>query len=111
MAERYNGWVNYETWCWALWMDNDQGTHEHWRDVAQEALDDTDPDDTLDERRETAADQLAGLLESDCDEAAPSLAGPFADLMTSALQVIDWREIAEHILADLEPAESDDDED
>jgi hypothetical protein len=23
----YNGWSNYETWAFALWMDNDPGSN------------------------------------------------------------------------------------
>jgi hypothetical protein len=36
--KEYNGWFNYETWLVNLWMDNDQGEHEHWREVARESI-------------------------------------------------------------------------
>jgi hypothetical protein len=32
----YNGWTNYETSCVNLWIDNDQGSQEYWRDQAKE---------------------------------------------------------------------------
>lgn len=30
----YNGWTNYETWCVSLWLDNDSGSYDHWRERA-----------------------------------------------------------------------------
>ena len=35
----YNGWYNYETWLVNLWMDNDQGSQEMWREHARESID------------------------------------------------------------------------
>ena len=32
--KEYNGWYNWETWSVNLWMDNDQGSHEMWREIA-----------------------------------------------------------------------------
>ena len=29
----YNGYTNYETWAVALWMDNDQGSYAHYREL------------------------------------------------------------------------------
>ena len=26
--QRYNGWVNYDTWLVALWLHNDEGNYE-----------------------------------------------------------------------------------
>jgi hypothetical protein len=40
--KRYNGWANYETWAVKLWMDNDPGEYEHWRETAQAVWNDTD---------------------------------------------------------------------
>ena len=25
---KYNGWTNYETWNFKLWLDNDETTHK-----------------------------------------------------------------------------------
>jgi len=35
----YDGWKNYETWCTALWIDNEPGTYETRREMAQRAWD------------------------------------------------------------------------
>ena len=37
--KEYNGWYNYETWMVNLWMDNNQGSHEMWREIARESID------------------------------------------------------------------------
>ena len=37
MAERYNGYENYETWALCLELDNDQYLHEEAMRVAKEA--------------------------------------------------------------------------
>ena len=28
-APGYNGWKNYETWCVALWIGNDEGSYNY----------------------------------------------------------------------------------
>ena len=33
----YNGWKNYETWVTMLWLDNDQGTYNIVREMAESA--------------------------------------------------------------------------
>jgi hypothetical protein len=92
----YNGWKNYETWNVALWLDNDQGTQEEMTDLAYRHRD--EPSD------------LAKAIKDFVDEIQPDLgASMFADLLGAALDEVDYHEIAEHYLADLEeeePAES-----
>ena len=29
---KYNGWSNYETWNFKLWLDNDEGVHNYIMD-------------------------------------------------------------------------------
>ena len=28
----YQGWTNYETWAVNLWLDNEEGVHDYWRE-------------------------------------------------------------------------------
>ena len=82
---RYNGWTNYETWVWKLWIDNDQGTQEYWLETAQES---------------TLAN-LAEQLESEANdqmENAAGTAGPITDILGAAMSQINWREIAESLI-------------
>src|SRR5438477_252131 len=34
--KRYNGWLNYETWAVNLWLSNEQGSWDYWREAAAE---------------------------------------------------------------------------
>jgi hypothetical protein len=39
--ERYNGWVNRETWSLALWIDNDQGLYNEKEEKIDSLIDRT----------------------------------------------------------------------
>lgn len=90
----YNGWSNYETWNWKLWIDNDQGWYETVQAEAREHIGDTYG--------------FSKWLEEDCESIQEAYdlptSGPFADLLGSAINSIDWYEIAESILEDIEVA-------
>lgn len=97
----YNGWSNYETWVVNLWIDNDQGSQERWAERAVELLQGAIDDETTDPKAE-ALSTLADELEADHGEFTPELSGVFSDLLTHALGRVDWREIAEHYIADID---------
>lgn len=101
MDTKYNGWTNYETWAWKLWMDNDEGTYDHWQDQARQCFEDTRGDDDFDSRIDEASIDLADIIKSDCEENSPEVTGAYADLLNAAISEIDWHEIASSILEDL----------
>lgn len=80
--EGYNGYTNYETWNIALWMDNDQGEQDYWISQAEQA------DDVY---------ELEVILKEYYQEQMPQLHGTWADLLQSALDSVNWREIAENL--------------
>ena len=106
----YNGWTNYETWNVALWLDNDQGTEGLMREYAQECYDDAEGTQ-LRTREQVATGELADRIREYLDENNPVTdASVYSDLLGAALSEVNWREIAEHYIADLDKETEEDDE-
>lgn len=107
--KEYNGWTNYETWVVNLWMDNEEGTYDYWREVAQEIHNDleepTNSMTKMDEAVYLLADRLKDYHEEQKDEILSNAnlsASVWADLLGAALSETNWREIAEHLLENVE---------
>ena len=87
----YNGWTNYETWNWKLWIDNDEGWLESVTDAAEGCGD---------------VYELSQWLEDNCYDIQEwsdlPTTGPFADLLGAAISSINWYEIAESFFDDIE---------
>lgn len=106
----YNGWTNYETWCVNLWMSNDANTDEFYREMAQEVYDEAENEKRADgtvlfSRDEVATRILADRLKDELEERQSELTGVcgvFADLLCAALSEVDWHEIAEHYIEDVD---------
>jgi hypothetical protein len=102
--KKYNGWTNYETWVVNLWMSNDQGSDEYYRELAQETYNRADSEKSF-TRDEVAIRNLADTLEGEFDERQSELVGVtgvFADLLNAAISEVNWHEIAEHYIADVD---------
>ena len=101
--DTYNGWSNYETWNWNLWLDNDQGAYEYWANRVQElnAIHFV-PDYEWETESDIRVRELANELEADCEDSMELLptAGPFADILNAGVSRINWREIAENMLSE-----------
>ena len=104
--EGYQGWKSYETWAVALWIDNDAGSYEYWREVARECWDDATRGEVNSIRHEgvrhDATITLAQRVQEELTDGVP-LTEPsmYSDLLSGALAVVDWFEIAEKLLADI----------
>lgn len=98
----YNGWTNYETWCVALWMDNERAQYEYYQELAKDTWDaaEATPYST---REQNAKYTLADVLKDQIEDTAPAEndGTVFADLLNAALSEVNWHEIADHYLADL----------
>ena len=101
MADRYNGWTNYETWIVKLWMDNEQSSQEYWAEQAQAHAKDAEADEFGTTAERMAVRVLAATLKVEHEEAVPDLAGFAGDLLMAALGEVNWYEIAESLLADV----------
>ena len=74
MEESYSGYNNYETWCVALWINNDKGLY----DAVNELL---------------TAEQLEEFI---CElrlESSTLSHGMFEDLLRRAIARVDWDEV------------------
>ncbi len=99
--KEYNGWFNYETWLLKLWIDNEEGSSRYWDATAQEVYDEAEADAPF-TRDERATLDLADRLKSEFEEAQPELEGFWSDLLNAAMSKVNWYEIAEHYIADVE---------
>ena len=100
--KEYNGWTNYETWVVNLWMDNEEGIHDYWLEVAEDAYSDEAKEQNHFSKIEDAACILADRLKDHHEENRPELPGVYGDLIGAALSEVNWREIAEHLLENVE---------
>ena len=102
--KEYSGWYNYETWNAALWLDNDQGSYGYFTEEAQRCYNEASGDDRLYD----ATCRLEGLLEAhfeqEAEENSPKY-GWMADAINSYLGEVNFREIAEHYIEDVDKTE------
>lgn len=95
-ARKYNGWANYETWVVRLWLDNEEPSYRYWSGQARAW-----------HGRDGAACGLARQLKDELGEGNPlDGATLYSDLLWAALGEVDWYELAESYLDEIQ----DDDE-
>ena len=105
---RYNGWSNYETWNFKLWLDNDQDVHNYIIDEIKKikAI-----------RYDAEIYEVSNFLRSYIDDNMPNLNvstksqsvhgsmsdknGFYQDILNTGLRCINTYEIAESYLEDL----------
>lgn len=110
MSDRsYNGWTNYETWVVNLWMDNEEGSHDYWVEIAENIYNNHAKEQKHFSKMEDAVVILADKLKNDHEETKDEIlenvrltASVWADLLGAALCEVNWSEIAEHLLENVE---------
>lgn len=107
--KNYNGWANYETWAVNLWLDNEAGTHDYWLRIASYIYRHEAKEQKHFSKMEDAVVILAYKLKNDHEEAKYEIlenaklnSSLWADLLGAALSVVNWHEIAEGLLENVE---------
>ena len=100
---KYNGYENYETWAVALWLNNEESTYRYWRELACEEKREAPRCREVKEKiwpaEKAARFRLAARLKEEvCDEAPELGACLYSDLLGSALDSVNWHEVAECFL-------------
>ena len=91
----YNGWTNYETWLTNLYFDDFTDAFSEMTEDGQ--FDDLEDDDILDqvtEYIETFIDDYISQIVSSTDNFV-------TDIISSFIQEVDWKDIADHYVADI----------
>ncbi|MCP4493350.1 MAG: hypothetical protein GY820_39500 [Gammaproteobacteria bacterium] len=103
MGDEYNGYSNRPTWTVALWLDNDKGTQEAVREMAESVRAVSEATEFL-TAHEVAVRDLESALKDYAEELCPSNAGASmeSDLIGWVLAWVDWRELAENYLSELD---------
>jgi len=109
---KYNGWSNYETWNFKLWLDNDETVHNYIIDEIKKikAI-----------GYDAEAYEVSNFLKSYIDDNMPNLNvstrsqsvhgsmsdknGFYLDILNTALRCINTYEVAESYLEDLKEDE------
>ena len=82
--EKYNGWMNYETWVVNLWITDDSGSVDHYNELASECMD---------------AYELSMRIKDEVEDNAPEMEPSlYTDLLTASMSMVNWVEIAEHFM-------------
>ena len=99
----YNGWTNYETWLVNLWLDNDQGSQEMVQELAKECVTNAiDKGCDAESVRNDAAYELSQQIKEFHEENTPETVGVYSDLISAALGAVNWFEIAEHYINEID---------
>jgi hypothetical protein len=94
--DRYNGYRNYETWCIALWIANEESTYRMWRRRAMDLVrDEGEGDESDEDQRSDTTRNLADEIKTWVEAGTPEVSGFYADLLNAAIGEVDWLEVAE----------------
>lgn len=113
-SKLYNGHANYETWAMSMHLDGNydgEGTYHHFQELAQEHYDSAEATSYA-SRDDNARRGLADALKSEIDEGCEvtGQCSVYADLMNAALSEVNWYDLADNLLENVDKEADEDDE-
>jgi hypothetical protein len=85
----YNGWSNYETWNFKLWLDNDQKTQEMVFNFVKTSV-------VFYKKSSDAIHNIRTQLEQYAQENAPELPnGFYSDILGASIRSVNYYQIAD----------------
>ena len=89
----YNGWTNYETWNYNLWLDNDEKSYFKIQSLAKSVIET--------EQEKDQVFKMSELLKMECMNNEPNLKPSFySDVLSASLKEVNFHEIAEAYIED-----------
>jgi hypothetical protein len=84
---KYNGWTNYETWNYKLWLDNNYNAYNSVIELSKEH-----------ENAHDLSCALSDLANENAPEISPSF---YSDVMSDSIREVNFLEIAESYLEEI----------
>jgi hypothetical protein len=89
MSNKYNGWTNYETWNFNLWITNEESDYSHALELAEDSKDRYELSKKLESWAEDMADDVLRSYEY--------AHGFIKDMVNSSVKEVNFYEVAEHL--------------
>jgi hypothetical protein len=96
---KYNGWSNYETWNFKLWLDNDEESYKRTQRLVKEVLNTRGVTICSKSKTDLAVGLLSHSLRELAHNEAPEIQASFySDVMMASVREVNYHEVAEHLL-------------
>ena len=99
--QEYNGWTNWETWNFKLWIDNSEDSYKAIIYLAEEVWTKKRTNSDRINAKNDLVKELESLANDLCEESVRFETGFFADVCNSAIKKVNFYEIAESYLEEL----------
>jgi hypothetical protein len=104
-GEGHEGWKNYPTWAYALYIGNQRTTAYRAQFQAKQAIAAAPKHENVANGiwsvAQTEVFILADTLKDEAETLKPELSSPWGDLLTSAMGNIEWQDIAENLIGEI----------
>jgi hypothetical protein len=88
-SESYNGWSNYDTWNFKLWLDNDETSQGMTYNLIKDAI-------KKSKKQADAVHYIRTFLEQHALENAPQLEnGFYSDVLNASIRSVNYYQIAD----------------